>query len=85
MTYIMHPDYKKRVEYCPAQEHELYYVWTRVKTRAHQTFPDRPRSSYLPEIRKWVDANTKDLWGCHINNFFFKDERDATWFRMRWG
>ncbi len=30
----------------------------------------------------FCDKNTKDLWSCNHNSFYFKDEIDATIFRL---
>lgn len=61
------------------------YPWHMVRTNLGIIRQDyKLPSDGIRAMKSWCSDNTRGAWSSYIGEFFFEDERDAQWFRLRW-
>jgi hypothetical protein len=59
------------------------YIFDTTKTISHQDSWSLVDPN-APAIFEWCDKNCKSKWVQFGGKFYFKEEKDLTWFLMRW-
>lgn len=53
--------------------------WTRVM------IPHLTDLKHAIDIREWLALNCKESFECSGRDFIFESQKDANWFKLRWG
>jgi hypothetical protein len=70
--------YAKRIMLDSTHLKEISDAWTKIKVSTKQY------NAYRIAMREWAETNSNDFWAGNLHIFYFKNEKDAIMFALRW-